>query len=182
MRSAPARETPAAGDVLLILAGKLDRESQNAKWFAAIERAGVVVQVWPVELTQLPAWIERRMRAKGLQPTREATALLAERVEGNLLACTQENEKHTQHKTAGPVDEEAVATAGADSARYTIYDLVDRALAGEPAQCARGLQGLRAEGEEPVLVLWALTREIRAVAQMRAALAAGEGEDKVFAE
>jgi len=173
---------PAAGDVLLILAGKLDRESQNAKWFAAIERAGVVVQVWPVELTQLPAWIERRMRAKGLQPTREAAALLAERVEGNLLACAQEIEKLALLCAAGPVDEEAVATAVADSARYTIYDLVDRALAGEPAQCARVLQGLRAEGEEPVLVLWSLTREIRAVAQMRAALAAGEGEDKVFAE
>lgn len=173
---------PVAGDVLLLLTGKLDKENQNAKWFAAIERAGVVVQVWPVELAQLPVWVERRMRAKGLRPTREAAALLAERVEGNLLACAQEIEKLVLLCTAGPVDEEAVAAAVADSARYSVYDLVDRALAGEAAQCARVLHGLHAEGEEPVLALWSLTREIRALAQMRAALAAGKGEDKVFAE
>ena len=172
---------PAADDVLLILTGKLDKENQNAKWFTAIDRAGVVVQVWPVELAHLPAWIERRMRAKGLQPTPEAAALLAARVEGNLLACAQEIEKLALLR-AGALDEQAVAAAVADSARYSVYDLVDRALAGEAAQCARVLQGLRAEGEEPVLVLWALARELRTLAQMRAALAAGKGEDALLAE
>lgn len=172
---------PSSGDVLLILAGKLDKESQQAKWFVALDKAGVVVQVWPVEPAQLPAWVDRRMRAKGLQPTREAAALLAERVEGNLLACAQEIEKLALVRE-GALDAEAVAAAVADSARYNVYDLVDRALAGEAAQCARALQGLRGEGEEPVLVLWALARELRALAQMRAALAAGKGEDTVLAE
>lgn len=173
---------PPAGDVLLILAGKLDKETQQAKWYAAAERAGAVVQVWPVDAAQLPAWIERRMRGRGMQPAPEAAALLAARVEGNLLACAQEIEKLALLRGAGPVTADDVAEAVADSARYNVYDLVDRALAGEAEQCARVLQGLRGEGEEPVLVLWALARELRGLARMRAALADGRPEERVFAE
>ena len=84
---------PPAGDVLLVMSGKIDKDAQRSKWFAALDQAGVVVQVWPLGIAQLPAWIERRMRVKGLQPSVEAVSLLAERVEGNLQACAQEIEK-----------------------------------------------------------------------------------------
>jgi len=175
---------PPVGDVLLIVAGKLERESTQAKWFGAIDHAGVVVQVRPVEAAHLPLWIERRMRARGLRPDAdaEAVALLAERVEGNLLACAQEIEKLALLHGDAPLDAAAVAAAVTDSTRYSVYDLADRALAGDAAGSARVLHGLRGEGEEPVLVLWSLAREIRALAQMRAALAAGKGEEKIFAE
>src|SRR3569623_1523900 len=162
---------PPVGDVLLIVAGKLERESTQAKWFGAIDQAGVVVQVWPVEAAHLPLWIERRMRARGLRPDAEAVALLAERVEGNLLACAQEIEKLALLHGDAPLDAAAVAAA-----------VTDRTRAGDAAGSARVLHGLRGEGEEPVLVLWLLAREIRALAQMRAALAAGKGEEKIFAE
>lgn len=171
-----------AGDVLLIIAGKLEKESQQAKWFGAIERAGAVVQVWPVEPGQLPGWVERRMRAKGLLPTPEAVALLAERVEGNLLACAQEIEKLALLHEGAAVDAATIAAAVTNSARYSVYDLVDRALAGDAPHALRVLQGLRGEGEEPVLVLWALAREIRLLAQMRASIDAGASIDRVFTE
>ena len=173
---------PPEGDVLLIAGGKLEKESQRSKWFTALEKSGVVVQVWPVDAVALPGWIAARMRAKGLRPSGEAAALLAERVEGNLLACAQEIEKLLLLHGEGPVDAEAVAAAVVSSARYSVYDLVDRALAGEAAQCARVVRGLRGEGEEPVLILWALAREIRALTRMRAALAQGQPPEKVFAD
>jgi len=169
-----------ADDVLLVIAGKIDKDAQRSKWFTSLEQAGVVVQVWPLTVAQLPAWIERRMRAKGLQPTGDAVALLAEQVEGNLLACAQEIEKLLLLHGPGAVDGAAVRAAVADSARYSVYDLADRAMAGESAAVTRILRGLQGEGEEPTLVLWALVREIRALTGMTDELRRGVAIEQVF--
>ena len=53
-------------DVLLIIAGKVDKSSQRAKWFTALDREGVVVQVWPVGRHELPTFLQRRLKAAGL--------------------------------------------------------------------------------------------------------------------
>lgn len=174
--------SPPSGDVLLVISGKIDKEAQRSKWFTIMERAGVVVQVWPVSVAQLPAWIERRMRTKGLKPSPEAVALLAERVEGNLLACAQEIEKLLLLHGPGEVDGNAVTAAVSDSARYSAYDLVDRALAGESTAVTRVLRGLQDEGEQPLLVLWVLTREIRALTHMAADLRGGTAIEQLLAK
>ena len=101
------------------------------------------------------------MRAAGLQPDRGAAALIADRVEGNLLAAQQEIEKLRLLLGEGPVSEEEVANAVADSSRYDVYKLVDAALAGDAQRAVRILAGLQAEGLEPVIVFWALGRELR---------------------
>lgn len=157
---------PVQDTVVLITAPKLDKDAQNSKWFRAVDDAGTVVQVWPVEAGQLPAWIERRMRAKGLQPTPDAVTLLAERVEGHLLAASQEIDKLVLLYGNGTVDAENIAAAVVDSARFDIYGLADAALAGDAVRVARMLDGLRGEGEDPVLLLWALSREVRTLCVM----------------
>jgi DNA polymerase-3 subunit delta len=172
---------PAADDVLLVICGKLDRDAQRGKWYGALEQAGAAVQVWPPTAAQLPAWIERRMRSRGLKPDTEAVALLAERVEGNLLACAQEIEKLLLLHGPGTVDGAAVAAAVADSARYSVYDLADRAVAGDAAAVSRILRGLQSEGEEPTLVLWALAREVRALAGMAEEIRRGAAPEQVLA-
>lgn len=164
---------PADDAVLLITAGKLDRSGTNSAWFKAIDKVGVVVQVWPVEARELPAWVERRMRQRGLDPSREAAQLIAERVEGNLLAAAQEIDKLVLLHEGGQVDAESVLAAVSDSARYSIYDLADAALAGDAARSARILYGLRGEGVEPVLILWALAREVRSAANVADAVLRG---------
>jgi DNA polymerase-3 subunit delta len=173
-------ERPPAGDVLLVISGKIDKDAQRSKWFTALEQAGVVIQIWPLNVAQLPAWIERRMQASGLQPSAEAVTLLAEQVEGNLLACAQEIEKLLLLHGTGAVDAAAVSAVVADSARYSVYDLVDRAMAGEGAAVTRILRGLQGEGEETTLVLWALAREIRSLAGMADELRRGAALDQVL--
>lgn len=176
---------PASDTVLLVICPKLDAATQKSKWVSALDAAGVTLQVWPVEPRQLPEWIRRRLTARGLKLDDEAVALLAERVEGNLLACVQDIEKlyllyGTASDSAG-IDAAAVAAAVADNARFDIYALVDSALAGDGARSARILEGLRAEGVDPVLVLWALVREVRALARMAYDCAKGAGVDQVLA-
>lgn len=154
-------ERPAEDAILLITCGKLDASSKNTKWFKALDQLGGVVQCWPIASHELPRWIEQRMRAKGMQPDAAAVSLLVERVEGNLLAAAQEIDKLLLLYGEKTISVEDVTAAVADSARYTIYDLVDCMLQGDLPRTARIVTGLQNEGVEQVLALWALTREIR---------------------
>ncbi len=173
-------ETPPEDCILLILGGKLDPAVRRSKWFQALDKVGVVVQIWPVKPAELPAWIERRLLAKGQQASSEAVSLLAERVEGNLLAAAQEIEKLHMLYGERRLEVEEIATAVADSARFTVYELVDSALAGDEVRAVRILRGLRSEGVEAVIVLWALAREIRLLEQMAVELACGASLEQLL--
>ncbi len=164
---------PAEDTVLLVICGKLEAAARNSKWHQALEQAGAAVQVWPVDVRALPAWIGQRMQQKGLRPSRDAVALLAERIEGNLLAAAQEIDKLLLLHGPGPLDVDAVTAAVSDSARFDVFILVDAALEGGAARVVRILDGLREEGVEPVLLVWALARELRQLAAIAAQLAEG---------
>ncbi|HEY9198147.1 MAG TPA: DNA polymerase III subunit delta [Gammaproteobacteria bacterium] len=174
-------ERPPEDTLLLIVSGKLDAQQRKSKWVTDLEAAGVGVPVWPVETRQLPQWIRARMQGLGLQPTPEAAELLAERIEGNLLAGAQEIDKLRLLLGQGPVDAAAVTAAVTDSARFDVYGLVDTALAGEADRSLRMLTGLRGEGVEPVLVVWALARELRSLAGMAWEIGRGESAGAVMA-
>ncbi len=173
---------PADDTVLLITAGKLDWATQKSRWFAALDGAGVVVQAAPVEPGQLPGWIDRRLRSRGLNPTPDAVTLLSERVEGNLLAAAQEIEKLALLVAGRELTVEAVLAAVGDNARYSIYDFVDAALLGKPERVTRILDGLRGEGVEPVLANWALHQEIRRLAALAFARDHGQALEAALAE
>jgi DNA polymerase-3 subunit delta len=166
--------------ILLITAGKLDWQTQKGRWFTALDGAGVVVAAMPVEARQLPAWIERRLRDRGLNPTPDAVTLLSERVEGNLLAAAQEIEKLALTVADQPLTAETILSAVGDSARYTIYDFVDAALLAQPERVTRILDGLRGEGIEPVLVNWALHREVRVLTALAFARSQRQPQEAVF--
>jgi DNA polymerase III subunit delta len=159
--------------LLLVVTGKMDGTTQNSAWVSALEKVGVLVQIWPVDVARLPQWLQQRAQILGLRLSREAAHLIAERVEGNLLAGVQELEKLVLLCGAGEVDEQAVTQAVVSSARYDVFGLVDAALVGDAARTLRTLKGLRAEGEEPPLIVWAIARELRALASVRVACDGG---------
>jgi DNA polymerase-3 subunit delta len=159
--------SPPPDTVVLVITGRLERESFSSAWFKAFEKHGIVVQAWPVEIDQLPRWVAARARRHGIVLDAGGAQLLAERVEGNLLAAHQEIEKLALTHGAGRMGEEEVAEAVANSARYDVFQLGEAALAGDPVRALRILEGLRGEGAEPTLVLWVLAREIRALADAR---------------
>ena len=159
--------------LLIVTAPKLDRSGQSSKWAKALDAKGVSLQLWPIGRRELPGWIASRMRQAGLQPDRDAVELIADRVEGNLLAAGQEIEKLRLLLGEGTVSAEAVSKAVANSSRYDAFKLVDAALAGDARRALKVLDGLRGEGLEPVIVVWALTRELRTLAKLSDAIAAG---------
>ena len=158
---------PGPDNLLLVVTTRPEKETWASAWFKAFEQHGVFVQAQPVEIGRLPQWIAARARRVGLEFEPGAAELLAERVEGNLLAAQQEIEKLALLERSGRVDLDAVQSAVANSARYDVFQLGEAALAGDAPRTLRILEGLRAEGAEPPLVLWAVCRELRALADMR---------------
>jgi len=147
--------------VLLILAPRLDREVQSASWVKHVQMKGAWVQVWPVAADKLVSWLRARSRRLGLELAPEALELLAERTEGNLLAAHQELEKLALIAPGQPITADAVLKSVADSARFDVFQLGESVLAGDAERALRMLAGLRAEGTEPTLVLWTLTKAMR---------------------
>ncbi|HYL03711.1 MAG TPA: DNA polymerase III subunit delta [Steroidobacteraceae bacterium] len=153
-------EAPGSDTLFLILSPRLDRDMQGAEWVRSAEQQGAWVPVWPVDPARLVAWLRERARRLGIEASDAALELLAERTEGNLLAAHQELGKLALLAGSAPVTPATVLASVADSARFDVLQLADAALAGEPARALRVLAGLRAEGTEPTLVLWALTRAL----------------------
>jgi len=170
-----------ADTLLLVISGKLEPATQKSKWFTAIENSGAWLQIWPIEAARLPQWIAQRMRIRNMQASPEALRLLSDRIEGNLLAADQELEKLLLLYGPCRIDVPEVQAAVTDSARFDVFGLVDEALNGHSERLSRILFGLRAEGVEAVLVLWALAREIRGLAQIARQCASGGNVEQVMA-
>lgn len=160
-------------DVMFVVSTpRLDKSTQNARWVKALQEAGVYVPIWPIGARELPGWIADRMRRAGLAPGRSAVRMIADRVEGNLLAASQEIEKLVLLLGEGEVDADDIRDTVANSSRYDVFKLADAALAGDARRALRILSGLRAEGVEPVIVVWSLTRELRTLATLAERIAA----------
>jgi DNA polymerase III subunit delta len=172
---------PPEDTIFLVSSGKVDKRSQSAKWYTALDKVGATLQVWPVETNEMPRWLDQRLRSRGLQADKDAVRLIAERVEGNLLAAAQEVDKLVLLNGAGTLSAEQAEAAVSDSARFDVFGLVDAALLGDAPRSTRMLDGLRGEGVEPILVLWSLTRELRSLADMAAQIESGKGVDGVLA-
>ncbi|WP_339490161.1 DNA polymerase III subunit delta [Pseudomonas sp. EL_65y_Pfl2_R95] len=173
---------PAEDTVLLVSLPKLDGSTQKSKWAKALIEGPNTqfLQIWPIETNQLGQWIRQRMAQSGLTASQEAVEMIAVRVEGNLLAAAQEIEKLKLLATGNQVDVDTVQAAVADSARFDVFGLIDAALNGEAAHALRMLEGLRGEGVEPPVILWALAREIRMLATIAQQFSQGMPLDKAF--
>lgn len=159
-------------DYLLLISGpRLDAATLKTKWFSKIESVGALVQIWPISRENLGSWLEQRLRRDGIQAEAEAVNLLADKVEGNLLAAMQEIEKlkllaANQDGSIIKLDAKTVMQVVADSSRYNAYQLVDTALLGDMIRSQKMLAGLRNEGIYPLVILGALTRELRTLLPM----------------
>lgn len=153
--------------VLLVRTGRLQSRQRSSAWYKAIDAAGVVVPVWPIDYRELPGWLHRRARAAGLELTREALAWLADRVEGNLLAAAQEIDKLKLADLPQPIDAGGLAAAVADAAHYDAFELIDAAFAGDARRVRRILRTLREEGVALFALLGAFTSQLRGIGSGR---------------
>jgi DNA polymerase-3 subunit delta len=167
--------------ILIIHTGKLDTKTMRAAWCLAIERTSIILAITSILAEQLPAWLIQRAKQVEMQLTPAAAKLLARLTENNSLAAGQAIEKLNLLYAGKIVDEEAIKTCISDTAHFDIFNLVDNAIQGNAADSLRILRHLIEEGIEPILILWALVREIRLLAELRSALKKELNPEKAFA-
>lgn len=167
-------ENPSEDNLLLIVTPKLDGSTQRSKWVKQIEKSGYWIPIWPISAAQLPRWLQQRLQSVGLKADSQAIELLSTRIEGNLLAAHQEIEKLRLLAKDEWVSPELIANTVANSARYDVFGLVDKALLGDARGAVRNLNGLKSEGTEPITILWALAREVRMLLTITTAVAQGQ--------
>jgi DNA polymerase-3 subunit delta len=173
-------ENPNDSNLILVILPKLDKGAYQSKWMKTLESKGVHIQVWPVTPEQLPRWINQRLVQCGIEASQGAVDILADRVEGNLLAAMQEINKLKLLSLEGKVNADIMSTVVADSARYNLFSFVDKVLDGDAQSAAKALRGLENEGTEPLALLWAITRELRTLNKASHQILLGNSKDKAL--
>jgi DNA polymerase-3 subunit delta len=165
-------------DTVLLLTAMTWSRAHETKWVDAVRQAGVFVPCWPLKAEETRAWLAARAARAGLDLAVDAVAVLLERVEGNLLAASQEIEK--LRLLVGPgerVDGARLEQLVADSARFDVFKLADAALGGDGARALRIVAALRAEGEQVPGLVPVLSGQVALVARLAAAVESGRSAD-----
>ncbi len=156
---------PPEDTVLIINAGKIDGNAKKSAWYKAVEQNGLLVQCWPVAVEKLSYWLKQRFKLRDMDADNEVLAYISQHVEGNLLAADQEIEKLCLLLGPGKITYADVAETVSSQSRYSVFELVDMLLVGNTKRVIRIIAGLKAEGVVPVVVNWALAKDIRLLAQ-----------------
>lgn len=171
---------PPEDTTLLIISGKIDAKSTKSKWFIELDKIGVTIPVWPVDIGQLPSWILQRMRQRGLTASQLVAELIAERVEGNLFAAAQEIDKLSLLCPSGVVDEQIVLESVADNARFESFGLMDSVMLGQTDKIPRMIARLRSEGLDILSIFSAVTWTVQRLVDMAIQLDQGINIERVF--
>lgn len=155
--------------VFLMNSPRIETPVLKTKWYLSIESSGLLVQVWPLKQNELHAWLKNNFLKHDIKFTNGAVSVLGDRVEGNLLAASQEVEKLAllnDSESDFICDEETVLNSVANNSRYSVYAMVDSALLGDSTRSQLMLHNLQAEGIAPLLIVNAIVRELRILLPM----------------
>lgn len=171
---------PPEDDILIVLMPALDKRQRSAKWVKLIESIGWVVDCYEIGPQQFPAWLKKRLQSRALRVEPGVVEMLSEQLEGNVLAASQEIDKLAVLAPGGAVTLKLLSESLADQARFDVYALTDVCLLGDFNRVLRIQSRLQSEGIEPVIVVWALVREIRSLAALSAGLQSGQNKGMLF--
>lgn len=150
---------PPPDTLLLITCSEWSKKHEGA-WARAVDKVGAMVVFWPPKMHEWPKWIAARLASRGVHATPDAVALLAERVEGNLLAAAQEVDKLAVLHGEGRLDAATLENLVTDSTRFDVFKLADAAFGGDAARAVRIMQGLEAEGDEVIAIMGWLVNQL----------------------
>ncbi len=150
-------------DVTLLVTATEWSSKHEGAWTRNLDAAGAVVVFNAPRQHEWASWIGARLASRGLQATPDAAALLAGRVEGNLLAAAQEIDKLVvlRGDDSRRIDAAAMESLVADSARYDAFKLTDAAFAGDGGRALHILAGLRSEGDELIALMGWLVNQLQ---------------------
>lgn len=171
---------PPEDDLLIVLMPYLDKRQREAKWAKIVDSVGWIADSYDISAQQFPTWLKKRLQSRALRVEAGVVEMLAERLEGNVMAAAQEIDKLQVLAKDGALTLKLLSESLADQARFDVYALVDVCLQGDFQRALRIKERLQSEGIEPVIVTWALAREIRLLAAISAGLQVGQNRSVLF--
>ncbi|MDP1574576.1 MAG: DNA polymerase III subunit delta [Coxiellaceae bacterium] len=148
--------------VIIITTDKLSAAQQKSAWFQCVNKNGYFIPIWPIAIDALPQWIVDRARDQfSLKLPIDVARNLAFFSEGNLLSAEQALTKLQLLYNGTEITREQLITVLSDHARFNVFDLSNALAQRNTKKVIRILERLEKTGEEPVLVLWSICRELR---------------------
>lgn len=170
--------------LLLILTQKIEAQSQKAKWFEEIIKTLCFVPIWPIAPQQYNTWLKNRSLYYQLSLEPAALQCLAQQTQGNPLAGDQMLQQLQLLASSSPViasiSKQMVEDISHHAAQTDLFAFVDVFLSAEPAQAFKYLQLLKNQNVEPILIIWALARELRTLNNILLQLAQGHSLQSAF--
>ena len=165
---------------LLISGPKLGKRETSSNWL----QTTAVIEATTVPAYQFAKWLDTELESHQIVMDPEAKSAVQMHTEGNLLAAGQviERLKLIQPDLIeGPrLSLDQVLNVLTQSARHTVYDLVDLAMKSDVPGLNRLTDLLKAEGVEAMSALWAISRELDILLQIRYRLDQGESVNQAI--
>ncbi len=173
--------TSSGDDVAVVLiAGSIESAVKRSSWFKKWQSEAVAVDNPELRRQEFSHWIRNALDRKKLAYHPNVVDRLAYYFEGNMLAAANEIQKLALGDDGALITVEEIDRIVADQARFSVFSFVDACLSGSAQRALRQLGLLKNEGTEPILILWAMARELRIVYQVAGAVANGSRTDSIF--
>ena len=176
--------SPVSDKRLLVTGPKPGKGELKSDWYQALTKHNHLIEATTVPSYQFAAWLNSELQQHNLQLDEDASQAVLQHTEGNMLAAGQviERLKLVQPDLlAGDVITlEQVIEILTQSARYTVYDLIDSALKADLNGLNRIADLLRAEGVDAMSTLFAVHRELDILLQIRYRMDQGEAANQAI--
>ncbi len=176
-------KTPLPADLaLLISCHKIDYKIQKTNWFKQIEQKFCVIGVSPLSREETLSWIQMKLKQAGFKVNAGTAELLLERTEGNLAATFQAIERLKLSHPDTTLSAETILSTVSMDTRFSVFLLIDALLTGSSDRVHHILRGLKNEKLDPILVLWAITKESRILLTLCTKLKQGIPQSQAFTQ
>ncbi len=172
--------SPSEDASVVVIAGPLEAAVKKSAWFKAWHSKAVVVDNPEMRREEFRRWIENSLMRGKVAHQPDVAGRLAYYFEGNMLAAANEIRKLVLGNDGSEITVEEIDRIVSDQARFNVFSFIDACLAGRAQRALRQLRLLNNEGTEPILVLWAISRELRIVHRVAVATANGLQTAPIF--
>ena len=169
------------GNIHIILrAEKLEKAQLNSKWFKSIDKYGLVISHYPIEISQLLNWTIQKLNSLGIQNNQKIAELIAFNTEGNLLATDQEIQKITLAYPSGDIDLDEYKKYITEQSKYSTFNLIDSSFLGKSNQVIKIFKTLADDSSFPVILSSSLYRELNILINMSIDMRMGKSLEEVY--
>ncbi len=164
----------------IVILNKLTKAQEKQSWIKNCQQTGLFISADPIALYKLPQLIKQRFNEKSLQTTQQGYELLTDFYQGNLLGLEQEIEKLSLIFTSGMISFDELKNCISNQAHNSVFQCIDCAIEMKPLKSQQILRQLKRDKVQPAILLWAIIKELRNLANMKFDLQSGKNLSAVF--